>query len=209
MNEEMVPRAGLKQFSALKDLRKGAGLFARSQHQPLSRHAPAPSPRLTAVSKIDIAQWRAAFRYCPETGAIVRVSSGRIVGAVGAKGYVLVRLGNRTLRAHRLAWALFYNSPPPPEIDHANLDRADNRIVNLRAATRSQNQANTPARPYNTTGLKGVTFNKQRQKYRAQIHRNGRQFYLGCFDDPIAACEAYRSAANEIYAEFARSAHDL
>lgn len=106
------------------------------------------------------------------------------------------------IRAHRIAWALHHGRWPVLDIDHANLNKADNRIKNLREATVSQNQANRPALKHNKLGIKGVHFNGR--GYVALMHRNGKQDYLGYYKTAAAAQAAHRKAALEHHGEFAR-----
>ena len=90
---------------------------------------------------------------------------------------------------------------PPPEglrNDHINQDKLDNRKSNLRFVTCAQNQYNRGLPKNNTTGYKGVAFNKQIQKYVAQIRVNGKLRYLGCFPQPEEAAKAYDNAALEL-----------
>jgi hypothetical protein len=90
----------------------------------------------------------------------------------------------------------------PSEIDHINLDKADNRWTNLRLATRRLNNANT--RPRGALGVKGVSWNEERKKYVAQIRVNGKQTGLGRFDTIEEAKAAYDAAAQLEFGEFAR-----
>lgn len=87
--------------------------------------------------------------------------------------------------------------------DHINGDKLDNRRVNLRPATRSQNMWNSRKQVNNTSGAKGVT--KHQGKWRADIGINGKRRYLGHFDSVKAAAAAYSIAAKELYGEFARA----
>lgn len=89
-------------------------------------------------------------------------------------------------------------TPEGFDTDHINRDKLDNRGVNLRTATRSQNGINKPKLPGATSRYKGVCWHSQRGKWRAEIKRNGVKKYLGVFDSEEAAAEAYRKAANEI-----------
>ena len=93
---------------------------------------------------------------------------------------------------------------PIDQVDHINLDKLDNRWVNLREATNSQNQANIHAHITNTSGFKGVSWHRGVQKWRAQIERDGHSCYLGYFDTPEAAAAAYANAAQKHFGEFAR-----
>jgi len=58
---------------------------------------------------------------------------------------------------HRLAWLYVKGSWPKNQIDHKNHDCWDNRWVNLREASNSQNQVNRGLRPHNKSGVTGVT----------------------------------------------------
>lgn len=88
------------------------------------------------------------------------------------------------------------------DIDHIDLDKFNNRRLNLREATRSQNQINHRIHSNNTTGFKGVSF--RRNKYRAMIMADGKSIELGYFDIPEEAHEAYCKAAIKYHKEFAR-----
>lgn len=89
-------------------------------------------------------------------------------------------------------------------MDHINTIRSDNRIANLREATNSQNNFNSPMKPNNTSGFKGVSWSKREGKFKAQIAANGVRMVLGSFDSPEEASEAYKSAAAKLHGEFAR-----
>jgi hypothetical protein len=96
---------------------------------------------------------------------------------------------------------------PPPEgrlVDHENQDGLDNRRANLRIATRSQNNANQRRRKDNTSGYKGVVWHKRERRWQAQIQVEGKCLYLGGFDDPKDAAQAYNVAAFTHFGEFAR-----
>lgn len=105
--------------------------------------------------------------------------------------------GTRTnLQMHRLLM------PDVSEVDHANRNGLDNRRDNLRAATSSQNGANKEMHRDNTSGFKGVFWNKA--KWNAHVRFNNKSVYLGRFDDPVEAARAYDAKALELFGEFAR-----
>lgn len=89
-------------------------------------------------------------------------------------------------------------------IDHINMDRLDNRKVNLRPCTQSQNRANVWLSIRNKTGYKGVDWNIRVKKYHAQIKVDGKKIHLGYFDDKIEAAKAYDKAALIYFGEFSR-----
>ena len=72
---------------------------------------------------------------------------------IASDGYVAGRLLGRTYHVHRLAWFHVHGTWPAIDIDHRNRVRSDNRLDNLRLATRSQNKANAGVQ---RAGLKGV-----------------------------------------------------
>lgn len=90
-------------------------------------------------------------------------------------------------------------------VDHANRNLTlDNRKVNLRVANRSQNGFNSKKPKNNTSGFKGVHFNKLIGKWQAQITVNYKHKHLGLFSTPELAHKAYCKAADELHGEFAR-----
>lgn len=96
------------------------------------------------------------------------------------------------------------NAPDNMRVDHINGITFDNRKSNLRLATNSQNSQNKGMRKDNTTGYKGVCFDKEAKKYQASIRYNGKKIYLGKYDNPVDAALAYNEAAEKYFGEFAR-----
>ncbi len=86
-------------------------------------------------------------------------------------------------------------------VDHINRNPMDNRRCNLRAATHSQNRANSGSRPHGAP-LKGVT-KANGGKFQAQINYQGTARYLGRFTTPEEAHAAYCREAVRIHGEFA------
>jgi len=156
-------------------------------------------------------QVREMFSYDPETGLLTWVSGyrgvqvGRTAGALTARGYIGVIVHGKKYQAHRLIWLYVHGHFPPKwqDIDHANQIKHDNRLSNLRLSSRSQNQANVNMYSSNTTGYKGVSWHKQREKFRASIRHNYKSIHLGVFDTAEEASDAYKAAAQKIYGEFA------
>lgn len=97
------------------------------------------------------------------------------------------------------------SAPDGMEVDHKNGDMLDNRRSNLRVCTREQNAANQRIPVTNTSGLKGVSWNKHAGRYGARIRIDGKARHLGYFDTPEAAHAAYCAAAVERRGEFART----
>jgi HNH endonuclease/AP2 domain len=89
------------------------------------------------------------------------------------------------------------------EVDHINGNGLDNRRVNLREATHAQNLWNRGRTCNNTSGFKGVRWDKARGAWRATITAEGREMFLGRFDDILDAARAYDEAATLHHGEFA------
>ena len=129
--------------------------------------------------------------------------AGDVAGQPDEKGYVRISVGGQTLMAHRLAW-IYMTGDCPEQVDHKDLDKANNRWPNLRAASNGLNKANSPRRRDNTTGFKGV-YDRGNGRYRAAIRVEGKLIILGHFSDPAEAHAAYVAAARQHFGEFARA----
>lgn len=152
---------------------------------------------------------REALDYDPLTGRLtwkVRVARPARVGAEAGttdpRGYRQVQLDGCQVLAHIVIWALVTGEWPDFDLDHRDLNRANNRWVNLRPATGSQNAANTKRLRSNTTGFKGTTFAVG--KYQASITVEGKYRYLGRFESAEEAHAAYARAAQEAFGDYAR-----
>jgi len=123
-------------------------------------------------------------------------------------GYRRIRLRGRIRFAHRLAWIVVHGPIPDGyDIDHKNMDRADNSIENLRLATNSQNQANSYGNGLIKSGLKGAYTANAGRTWFSQIMSAGKRVYLGSFSTKEAAAAAYYRAAKRLNGEFARGAN--
>lgn len=91
------------------------------------------------------------------------------------------------------------------EIDHINTNQMDNRVENLRVSTHMQNCMNRGINKNNKTGMKGVSWHKQKGKYRAQIQINGKFKSLGLYSDINDAAIAYDAAAIKYVGEYAKT----
>lgn len=155
---------------------------------------------------------RELLDYNPLTGFFIwRVSPSRNVAAgsiagTDCEGYRLIRVCGGRYKGHQLAWLYVTGEWPTSEIDHRDMDRSNNRWLNLRPATGSQNRANTRKRADNKSGFKGVCWYPQTRKWVAQIRYQGYNNNLGYFATPEEAHAAYCSAAKRLFGEFARFA---
>jgi hypothetical protein len=137
-----------------------------------------------------------------------KITSGRaITGHVAGRlkfGYRHIKIGNREYRAHRLAWFIVHGRWPKNQLDHRNGNKDDNRLVNLREATNSQNQSyRTQSARQSKTGFRGVHWHRGRGKFYAQIMLNKESHWLGYFPTAEAAHAAYLSAKSRLLVEAA------
>lgn len=130
--------------------------------------------------------------------------SGKVAGKSSSMKYRQIMIRPHLFYAHRLAWLYVYGDWPPHEIDHANGDGHDNRISNLREATRQNNTANTCVHKDTLSGYKGVSLTPNGKRYRARIYFDGKENGLGFFDTAEEASAAYQEASKRLHGEFAK-----
>lgn len=150
--------------------------------------------------------------YEPDTGLIrwkVRImcyGGGRSAGEVAGSskdGYIQVKLFGRFYRAHHLAWLLHTGQWPHPsmDVDHIDRNRSNNKISNLRIATRGQNNLNTSSRRTSASGYRGVC--KSKNKWLARIGFEGKIIHLGMFEYAEDAYMARIEAEKKYYPDHA------
>ena len=155
---------------------------------------------------------REVLIYDPETGRFTRRAKtgkkglvGALVGCQKPDGRWLIAIDGKTFFASRLAWLYVHGKWPVSDVDHINRDPSDDRLANLRAATRGQNMANKTIHKNNKSGLKGVHLHPETGKWRAQIRINRKSRHLGLFSTKGEASAAYLSAALTQFGDFATS----
>lgn len=110
------------------------------------------------------------------------------------KGYVKIKILGKKCFEHRLIF-LYHFGYLPSEIDHIDGNGLNNKIENLRKAIRSQNSCNKKISKLNTSGYKGVYWNKFSNKWMAYGQKDGKLKYLGRYesiDDAILIAENFR-----------------
>jgi AP2 domain. len=121
-----------------------------------------------------------------------------------AKGYAVrngKNRGDKQIYMHREVLKV----PVGEFTDHIDGNKLDNRKSNLRRCTYSQNNRNKKLTKANTSGRKGVSWNKARQQWHASIWVRPKKIFLGLYDDLDAAGKAYEDAANFYFGEFANN----
>lgn len=165
-------------------------------------------------------QLRAVLDYIPSTGMFFwrhrpearkewnTKYAGQAAGTPTVpRGYIQIMVLSRLYLAHRLAFLWMTGAwPRSEEVDHIDGDHANNAWRNLREVTGSQNKMNLPLRSDNTSGVKGVWWDKRRSMWAAEIMIAGRKRHLGYFDNLEAAKAIRIKAAERLHGEFAR--HD-
>lgn len=129
----------------------------------------------------------------------ISVKAGDCAGCINSEGYIRIRINGTDYKAHRLAWLHMTGKWPSEEIDHVNLVKHDNRWINLREATPSENSFSGPPKDKLSGLPRGVEI-RPNGKFQACI--GGNKFYLGTFDTVEEAAEAYAIAAQDIYGAF-------
>jgi hypothetical protein len=150
--------------------------------------------------------------YNAETGVFTwlvaksrRLHIGDVAGTINNREYRMININLRLYCSHRLAWFYVYKEWPKNQIDHINGIKDDNRISNLRLATNAENNRNKKITKSNTSGYKGVHWNKRKNKWDARIGLNKKRIRIGRFDCPKKAHEAYCEAAEKLHGEFSKA----
>jgi hypothetical protein len=125
-------------------------------------------------------------------------------GRVKGKEYAAVRLNRKVYYVHRIIYYLITKKDPESHlIDHIDGNTLNNHIENLRLVTNKENQRNrTVINKNNTSGCTGVTWDKNKRKWLAQISVNNKNKYLGRYETKEEAASAYNEAALIYFGEF-------
>jgi len=132
-----------------------------------------------------------------------RVKIGDRAGDINSNGYRRVRAEGKRYLGHRLAFFYMHGRWPDKQVDHKEHNRSSCRIADLREANSGQNTANTRIRKNNSSGFKGVFWDKRRNKYSARITFRGRYTHLKYCDTAEEAARCYDYVARRVFGEFA------
>jgi hypothetical protein len=141
--------------------------------------------------------------YAPDTGTFRwahptsnRVQTNAVCACQDKHGYIVIRLDGKLYKAHQLAW-LYTHGVFAKELDHINQIRNDNRIENLRAASRSMQMHNAGMLKNNTSGAKGVSYHTASKKWHARIWVDGKCRSVGYFDT-VEKAQKERNAVHDL-----------
>ena len=152
------------------------------------------------------------LEYNPDTGVFIwlksngpRAKVGNVAGWNINEEYIQISIYGKKYRAHRLAFLYMTGEWPKELVDHINQVKDDNRYINLREATVSQNNINSKKQKNNKSGYRGVYWDNKNQIWRVQIKYKSKHKYLGRYTDIKEAAEVYKKAALELYGKFAET----
>jgi hypothetical protein len=121
-----------------------------------------------------------------------RLVVGQLAGDTDGTGYRRVMMGKQHYKMHRLIWIMFHGEIPDGlVVDHIDQNRANNRIENLRLATKSENNRNR--------SVDGITFDKSRNLWKAQTSINNKNVLLGRYKTEQEAKEAYQNFKSFVF----------
>jgi hypothetical protein len=136
---------------------------------------------------------------------------GTCLGHVGDKGYIECVVDYDRYQLHQLIF-LYHYGYIPSKIDHKDTNPGNNRVLNLRACTVQENGANRKIGINNTSGIKGLIYNKQRKYWEARVNKHGARYsksFKGSIDDleiKNLAISWLETTRLELHQEFCRHA---
>ena len=143
-------------------------------------------------AQINQEQLKKLLDYDPETGVFrwkdtlgSRAKAGDVAGTLNGNGYIYIKIRQKPYRAHRLVWLYTHGKFPENHMDHINGLRDDNRIINLRAVTRTENARNQFIPTNNTSGHIGVSWYTEKNRWRVRVQGIGYGSFE-CKSDAIA-----------------------
>jgi hypothetical protein len=159
---------------------------------------------------------KALFDYDPKTGMVTwkfgsaQIVKGAEIGSTTntAKSntkYRTIKLFGLSYKVHRIIWLMQTGDWPKGDVDHIDGDGLNNKWDNLRDVTHSQNLMNSAVRSDSTSGYKGVSYDKARDRWYAYINIGGKRKMLGRHRTMQEAVTARQNAERELFGDFARS----
>jgi hypothetical protein len=160
----------------------------------------------------DANKLRELFDYNAMTGTLSwristnnRVKAGDPIKTKYRAGHLAVSIDGVRYLAHRVIWKMTTGEDPVDQIDHIDGDASNNSFANLRESDQSQNRMNSRKNSNNTSGVKGISYHKATNKWRATVGNGYASKQIGIFDDFQSAVEACNLARAEMHGDFARA----
>ena len=127
-----------------------------------------------------------------------RIRKGSVAGTIQKNGYRYITIDKLPRKASRLAFLYMNGELPEHEVDHIDRNPLNDAWINLRSCDSSQNKINRRLRKDNSSGYKGVHFNKRKSKWVARVWKNSKEIVVGSFDNLEDAVNARTIAAKKI-----------
>ena len=169
--------------------------------------------------KLNVEVWRSIDGYdnyaVSSFGRVKNVKTGKILKARNDKyGYLRVNLYEyrvmKTHKIHKLVANAFIDNPNNKQcVDHIDNNKANNHISNLRFATYKENNQNSSISTRNTSGCKGISWNKKAKKWNAKIKIDGINIHIGYYDNLEDAKTARINRANQAFGVYTNACEKL
>jgi hypothetical protein len=172
-------------------------------------------------NRISIEELKKLITYEPDTGNLYWIPRGveyfkneqyckiwnsrqanQIIKCVDKSGYIKTSILGRQYKGHQIAWAIAKGEWPDMCVDHINGIKTDNRICNLRLATKEENMWNSKPQKNNKLGIKGISIDKKSGKYKVSISSHNKKTHIGYFECIELAKLAYSEFADKIHGNF-------
>ena len=169
--------------------------------------------------KLNVEVWRSIENYdnyvVSSFGKIKNTKTGKVLKASdNGHGYLIIDLYENAIRkthkVHRLVANAFIDNPNDKNcVDHKDNNRTNNHISNLRFATSKKKNQNRKISSRNTSGCKGIYFNKKAKKWQARIMIDGIRVHIGYYDDLDDARTARVNRANEAFGVYTNACEKI
>ncbi len=138
-------------------------------------------------------------------GLLFWKDNNHFIEPINQNGYLVFKHNNRYYSYHRVIWTLFNgNIPDKMIVDHINNNRSDNRIENLRLATKTENSQNTlKTQKKKSSKYKGVYYSSAKDRWIAKTMFDGKPYHIGTYRTEEDAHRAYKEATQILFGDFA------
>lgn len=157
---------------------------------------------LTQQQIIDLFEYKDGHLYWKQSTS-TKIKEGSLAGSLSNRGYYQVGVGKKTYLVHRIAF-LYVHGWLPETLDHVDGNRQNNRIENLRPATRAQNNRNARVRKDSVSGVKNVKWHKPLKKWLVSLRIDNKPSHIGVFEDLELANLVASEFRDKYHGEFAR-----